>query len=169
MRAIAYALCFALIAIPAIYGLIGMLLWTLQIRVPYPSLLAFFFSFSSLVPSMLIGQISQLLPIVLGYVMTFLVLRRIWLFVVKKERTPASFVGFQKFLGIVGLWSFSLGCLALVLSIALRAGSGVPAGLLMIPATYCIPWAFFLTEVLSFRRAAASSIEGQADPQRPQR
>jgi len=93
---------------------------------------------------------------VLGYAMMFLILRRIWLFVVKKERTPASFVGFQKALGYVGFWSFSLSVLVLILSMALSAGSGVPAGLLMIPAMLCVPWAFFITEVTSFKRKAAA-------------
>lgn len=88
--------------------------------------------------------------------MMFLVLRRIWLFVVTKERTPASFVGFQKALGYVGFWSFSLSVLVFIFSMALNAGSGVPAGLLMMPAMFCVPWAFFMTEITSFQRKAAA-------------
>jgi hypothetical protein len=44
----------------------------------------------------------------------------------------------------------------LILSFALRAGSGVPGALLMIPAILCVPWAFFLTEVFSFRQPPLS-------------
>jgi len=61
----------------------------------------------------------------------------------RKERENAdSFVGFQQAIGYVGFGSVSVGVLALILSIALKAGSGVPAGFLMIPAMFCVPWAF---------------------------
>ena len=96
------------------------------------------------------------ITLVLTYAMIFLVLRRCWLFGAKKERTPASFVGFQKALGYVGFWSFLLAVVGLFLTVALRVGSGVPAGMLMIPAMFCVPWAFFITEVTSFKRKAAA-------------
>lgn len=156
MRSIAYLLCAVLVALPTLHWLVVSLLSLLKVQVPYNSLLSLLFSFGSLLPFTFAWAPPRPLTMLLGYAMMFLVLRRIWLFVVKKERTPASFVGFQKALGYVGFWSFSISVLVLILSMALSAGSGVPAGLLMMPAMFCVPWAFFITEVTSFKRKAAA-------------
>lgn len=157
MRTVAYTLCFILIGVPAVYGLLGSALALLSVSLPYPPFLSPLFSFGSLVPPMFAFAVPRPVLAVLSYGMAFLVLRRAWLFLAKKERTPASFVGFQKVLGYIALWSFSIGLLVLVLSVVLKAGSGVPAGMLMIPAIICVPWAFFLTEVLSFKRPVAAN------------
>lgn len=157
MRSIAYFLCATLVSLPTLHWLVVSFLSMLKVQVPYITLLSLLFSFGSLVPSMFAGILPRPLTVVLGYVMMFLILRRCWLFAVKKERTPVSFVGFQKALGYVGFWSFSLSVFVLLLSMALKAGSGVPAGMLMIPAMFCVPWAFFLTEVMSFKRKAAAN------------
>lgn len=117
-------------------------------KFPYISLLSTIFSFGSL-PPMFAALVPRAIGMALGFAMLLLVLRRVWLYIVKKERTPSSFVGFQKALGHVGFWSVSLGALDSILSITLKAGSGVPAGLPMIPAMFCAPWDFFLTEVIS--------------------
>ena len=106
---------------------------------------------------MFVPLIPKLVLMALGYVMLFLLLRRIWLFISKKEWVPFSFRGFPQVLGYIGAFSFALAIVVLVLSIVLRAGSGVPAGMLLIPAMFCVPWAFFLTELLSFRKAATQS------------
>ena len=156
MRNIAYALCFFLIGVPSLHGLLASLLALVQVSLPYPPFLTVLFSFGSLVPPMFAYALPRAVLIVLGYAMVFLVLRRAWLFLAKKERTPASFVGFQKILGYIAFYSFSLGLLVLVLSMLFRAGSGVPAGMLMIPAMICAPWAFFLTEVVSFKQPGAA-------------
>ena len=156
MRSTAYFLCAVLVALPTLHTLVVSLLFVLKVQVPYNTLLSLLFSFGSLLPFTFAWTPPRALTMVLGYAMMFLVLRRIWLFVVKKKRTPASFVGFQKVLGYVGFWSFSLSLLGVVLSMALSAGSGVPAGLLMIPAMVCVPWAFFITEITSFKRTAAA-------------
>lgn len=156
MRSIAYFLCTVLAALPTLHWLVVSLSSLLKVQVPYNSFLSLLFSFGSLLPFTFAWTPPRLLTMLLGYAMMFLVLRRIWLFVVKKERTPTTFVGFQKALGYVGFWSFSLSVLVLILSIALSAGSGVPAGLLLVPAMVCVPWAFFITEVASFKRKVAA-------------
>lgn len=157
MRNLAYALCFTLIGVPAVYSLLVSALALLGVSLPYPHSLSQVFSFGSLVPPMFAFGVPLPVHVVLGFAMLFLVLRRSWLFVARKERTPSSFVGFQKILGYIAFWSFSLGLLVFVLSVALEAGSGVPAAMLMLPAIVCTPWAFFITEVLSFRRPMAAS------------
>ena len=157
VRAIAYFSCAVLAALPTFHWLAVLLLSLVKVQVPYNSLLSVVLSFGSLVPPMFATLVPSAIVMALGVVMLFLVLRRIWLYVVKKERTPRSFVGFQKLLGYVGFWSVSLSVLVFILSIALKAGSGVPAGLLMVPAMFCVPWAFFLTEVTSFNWKAAAN------------
>jgi hypothetical protein len=155
MRPFAYALCAILVAIPAIYGLLASFLGLLKVSMPFPPWFTLFYSFGSLVPPMLAGLMPPWVMTVLGYGVALLVLRRIWLFVARKERTPSAFAGLPKMLGYIGFWSFSVGVAVLVLSALLKAGSGVPAGMLMIPAVICIPWAFFLTEIISFRKSGA--------------
>ena len=124
MRSIAYFFCAALVALPTFRWLIGSLLSPLKVQIPYDTFLSLLSSFGSLLPPMLIGLLPRPIILVIGYATMFLVLRRTWLFIVKKERTPASFVGFQKALGYIGFWSFSLAVLVFLLSMALKAGSG---------------------------------------------
>lgn len=138
MQRTAYWLCFFLVLLSAVIGGSGLSV----------------VSFGSLVPAMFSYAVPRLVHMVLGYVMLFLLGRRIWLFFSKKERVPSSFQGFPKVLGYIGMFSFVISAVGFALSIALRAGSGVPAALLMLPALICVPWSFFLTEVFSFRRSA---------------
>ena len=152
MRPFAYALCAILVAIPSLYSLIALLLGLLNISMPFPPWFTLFYSFGSLIPPMVNGIVPAFVKIALGYTITLLLLRRLWLFVMRQERTPATFTGFSKALGYISFWSFSIGVTVLALSALLKAGSGVPAGMLMIPAVICVPWAFFLTEIASFRK-----------------
>ncbi len=78
--------------------------------------------------------------------MLFLVIRRAWLFVARHERVPSTFIGVPKVLAQVAMWSFLAFVAILVLTMVFQAGSGVPAALTLVPATICVPWAFFLTE-----------------------
>jgi hypothetical protein len=153
VRKLSYWLCFALVAIPSAMGLAIWLLSLVGIALHAVSLVFLLSSFGSLVPRMFVPVIPSLVVIVLGYVMLFLVVRRIWLLLAKREGVPHSFVGTQRVLAYVGTSSFVLALVALLLSMMLGAGSGVPAGMLFIPAMFCVPWAFFLTEALSFRVA----------------
>jgi hypothetical protein len=100
---------------------------------------------------MFVYSVPRILLTALGYVMLLLFLRRVWLLTSGRERIPPSFAGFPKALGYVGACSFGLGVAVLALSMVLKAGSGVPGGMLLIPAIICVPWAFFITEVLSLR------------------
>lgn len=149
-----YWLCFALVFFSALLGWSAWLFYLVGRGSPFPLSSLSVFSFGSLVPPMFSSLVPRLVHMVLGYAMLFLLLRRIWLFFSKKERVPSSFQGFPKLLGYIGAFSFAISAAAFALSIALRAGSGVPAGLLMLPALICVPWSFFLTEVLSFRHSA---------------
>jgi len=151
MRTTAYYLCATLVGIPAIYGLAASLLSLAHVAVPYLLWFDPLLWFGSLVPRMFVYSVPRVLLSVLGYVMLLLFLRRLWLLASGRERVPASFAGFPKALGYVGAFSLGLGVAVLALSMVLKAGSGVPGGMLLIPAIICVPWAFFITEVLSLR------------------
>ncbi len=153
MRKFSYWLCFSLVTIPITIGFLAWLLSLFGKALPATGLLFMFSSFGSLVPQMFAHLLPRFVLIALGYGLLFLVARRVWLLVARREAVPHSYSGVPKVLGYVGTWSFMLAIAVLLLSIALRAGSGVPAGMLLIPAMFCVPWAFFLTEVLSFRHA----------------
>lgn len=159
MRSFSYWLCFTLVAIPTFFRAAAWPLSQFGISLSEPPFAPVYFYFGSLVPLMLVGFVPIPVMVVLLYVMLLFVLRRAWLSILKGEGTPRSFRGFQKGLGYVGTVFFVVGVVTLVLSIVLRAGSGVPAAMLMIPAVFCIPWAFFLTEAFSLRKDSPSPTD----------
>jgi hypothetical protein len=166
MRGFAYWTCAGVVAIsgwawllPALMGVAGI-----------GSASIFMFSqlsmFATVVPVFLAPFVPNFAKLIVLAAVQLLVMRRIWLFAVRgQRRTPESFRGLSKGLGYVGVSSFLLGLAALGLSIAIKAGSGVPAGMVFLPALFCIPWAFVLTEALSFRSPAGEpdtvSLVGQ--------
>lgn len=153
MQRTAYWLCFFLVLFSAAIGWSSWLFYLAGKGPPYFLQAASVFSFGSLVPAMFSYAVPRFVHMVLGYVMLFLLGRRIWLLFSKKQRVPSSFQGFPKALGYIGAFSFAISAVGFAISIALQAGSGVPAALLMLPALICVPWSFFLTEVFSFRRS----------------
>lgn len=52
-------------------------------------------------------------------------------------------------IGLVGLAFLIAGLILLLITFIFKAGSGVPAGMIMIPATLCVPWAIFITELVN--------------------
>jgi len=159
LRAAIYACCFALVAIPTLYGYGVWALSLANVATPYSTLLSLtVLSYGSLVPSMFVPLVPRSLLMGVGCLLLFLLLRRVWLFFSKKDRVPGSFKGLPKVLGYVGISFYVIAWVGMGLSMLLRAGSGVPAGMLMIPAMFCIPWAFFLTEVLSFFQPKAQNL-----------
>ncbi len=158
MARIAYWTCFTLVFLSASIGWCEWLLSLSGNRLPYFISTWSVLSFASLVPPLLTAFVPRQVHTVLGLVVLFLLFRRIWLFLLKGERVPSAFVGFPKVLGQIGAISFFLSAITLTLSYVLGAGVGVPpgsmlGGMLLFPAFLCVPWAFFLTELLSFRRA----------------
>jgi hypothetical protein len=148
MRKFSYWLCFALVALSSVA------IWFAR----GGGLLGVFSSFGSLVPPMFRAYLPGLVAVLFNLVLLGLVIRRAWLAVVGKEGVPAAFAGLPKGLAYVGTWSFALALALMLLSIVFRAGSGVPAGILLLPAVVCMPWAFFLTEVLTLRGVKRSEV-----------
>ena len=159
MRKFSYWLCFSLVAIPFGIGLVGWLLSKFYIALPAMGLVSLLSSFSSLIPRILAPMFPTFISVALNLVMLIFVLRRTWLLFAKNEGVPTSFEGTAKVLAYIGSWSFILALIVLIASIALHAGTGVPAGMLLLPAAFCVPWAFFLTEVLSLRAVKKTDVQ----------
>ncbi|MFO1364470.1 MAG: hypothetical protein U1F45_18775 [Burkholderiales bacterium] len=157
MRKFTYWLCFALVAFAAIYAHGVWALWNLGVRLPYTTALSLLTPFGKLTPQMLAPHVPAALIVGLNFVVLLLVFRRLWLMLAKRQGVPHSYSGVAKVLGYVGAWSFVLAAVGLLLSILIRAGSGVPAAMLAWPALFCVPWAFAIAEVMSFRPAVKSA------------
>jgi len=159
MTRFAYWVCFALVALSSVRGWSATLLYLSGVREPFfLGALSSILAFSSPVPLMLRHLVPGAIYTILSLTVLGLVLRRIWLLATKKERVPASFRGIPKALGLIGMFSFMASALMLVLTAVLGGGSGVPAGLALLPALICVPWSVFLTELLSVHRGARSAV-----------
>lgn len=156
MRAFSYWLCFSLAALATIYTHGTWALSLAGVQTPYIGPLSILRPFGTLVPVQLLPYVPRLVVVTLGLVLFALVVRRLWVLVVQREVSlPHSFGGIARALAFVGAASWVLSAAALLLSSLLQLGSGVVAGMLALPAIYCIPWAVFLTEILSLRRRRA--------------
>jgi hypothetical protein len=156
MKIAAYLVCVVLVAISNGYVWTVWLMAYLSMPLQYSTIFSLVSSFDWLIPQMLGISVPGSVALVLRGTMSILLLRRIWLAFAKRELVPPTFSGFQKVLGYIGFLSFLGSIVVFLFSLALKAGSGVPAGLLLIPAMFCIPWAFFLTEILSLKKRAVS-------------
>ena len=159
MRRFAYWTCFGLVATGSTYGALS---W-FGMQYPSSSWVRLLGLFGSIVPPMFQQVLPRFVTMVVGALVLALVVRRAWMLLAKDEGVPASFNGTVQRLGVVGTWSFVAGVSGLVLSIVLGAGSGVPAGFLLLPAIFCVPWAFFLAEVRSFKAKNAAPPRRQGD------
>ncbi|MBK9520769.1 MAG: hypothetical protein IPO13_03940 [Rhodocyclaceae bacterium] len=164
MKIFSYWLCFALVAIPHAAALLGMLLAKSGVALPWITAWTVLSWFGSLVPPMFVFLIPPLVATVLHYALLALIGRRIWLQIAKREGVPSSYTIPPKVLGYIAAWSFTIGLVVLALSMALNAGSGVPVGMILLPAILCAPWAFFLTELLSFWGTKRGTEQSVASP-----
>lgn len=139
MREKAYWICFAVVAIASGFQLVSTAFYlagkSFYLRLPVGSLDPF--GLLHLVP---------FLSTFLHYGSLVLVLRRVRLLIKGERSVPPSFNGIPRMLAYVGAASVTLSLIVLLLTIAFNGGSGVPAGLLLIPASICVPWSVFLTE-----------------------
>ncbi len=158
MRNFSYWLCFSLVAIPSGISIVGWLLSIIHVTIPSMGLLLVLSSFGSLVPQILAPIFPAFINTALALVMLLLVIRRAWLLIAKRDGVPRSFQGTAKVLAYIGTGSLILGLTVLLLSAAFRAPSGALGGMLIFPAALCVPWAFFLTEVLSLRGAKGGQV-----------
>lgn len=153
IKQISYYCCFI------VFGLANLVFFVSIAPFPFKYIPLFSFFHVYTIPGSL-AALSIKLPIGLNLLVFIFVLfyslilvaRRFWLIIKRKEYIPHSFKGMPMLISVIGGISFMLGVIALLVTILLGGGSGVPAGLVFIPSMYCIPWGFFLTEVLSLKR-----------------
>src|SRR5262245_52869218 len=152
VRNFCYWACFAAVVLACVltYGAWAMTI--AGIDLPFVTLLYLLSSFGSLVPPMFAPLLPRYLVVGLGLVMLVLVIRRAWLVLVKRHGVPDTFVGIPMVLGYIGVSAFILALAVPLLNALFRGGNGVSPALLALPALFCIPWAFFFSEVFSIWR-----------------
>jgi hypothetical protein len=111
-----------------------------------------FFSFASLVPMEYRYSLPFFVFATPAYVLMALALRRLWLLITTNEVIPHSYTEGAKLVGYLNTCLFIFATLILILSIALKVSDTVAKSMFYLLAI-SIPWNFFLTELLSFRRA----------------
>ncbi len=156
MRKLSYYTCLTIFGVTNVLTGLAWVVFLLKLPISTPPIIHTLKMFGSLIPIMFSSSLPKLVHITVLLISLYLVFRRLWLMKKHKEYIPNSFRGFPKVISIVGCISFLLGVVMIVIGIIVKAGSGVPAGLVLIPAAYCIPWGFFLTEVLIFRSSPSS-------------
>lgn len=156
MRRLSYGTCVMLVGFASLYTLVGSALALMRVQMPLAAWFTPLSYFGSLVPPMFSTFVPRPVRLALSVLLLVLAARRIWLVLSKRERTPLEFAGFRKWLGYVGFWSFAVSAITFLATGLFKLGSGVPGGLLMIPAVLCVPWTLFLTEIenVSKKRAA---------------
>lgn len=164
MRKVIYLYLVFAMALPAI--MTPILWWTMKFSPPtgdaYISNLIMLFSLTgNTIPSLLFALMP---PSILREgavaVIVALVVRRLWLYAKTRSLDPPlSFRGVLLFLGIVAFAFFTLawiGGSVTALYVYATGARGVPVGvsaIALVPTSFALPTAFFVTELFSFRRA----------------
>lgn len=129
-----YLVAFALVLVSVLFNAVSSALFWAGRPLPYIPFAAATDMLGHPVPAMLRGLLPWQARVILFYAFLLLMLRRLISF--KKQRSlsaPASMTRGPYILLVIALSSLALGILGLMLSILINAGSGVPAGMLMIP------------------------------------
>lgn len=152
MRKLFYLSNFSFVAAACLLEASMWLSHQLGFRIGYSSLLMHVSNLSSPTPDWFRRWVPSLLQQALSIALFGLVVRRLWLFLRDRAANPpSSFSGVAYALSLVPAVSLWLGLIALVLTVGLRLGSGVPAGLVLLPAMLLLPFAVFVVEVLSLK------------------
>ncbi len=150
MRTIIYFSSVFFVASSVLCGLVTEFLALYGVSFPYNSFLSDIKVFGFLAPRMASPFLPTLVLAVLESATVLLLLRRMWLLIVRKERVPSSFRGISETLGYLGICSIFL--IPLLLTI-LRGGGyffGALLVLLLFPSVFFIFGSFILTEIFSF-------------------
>ena len=114
------------------------------------------------IPTPFIVNIPWQFRAIIFLLVLFLLINRIWhFFKVKGVVVPSTFSGFSSLLGTIAFISFVSSAVLFALTIILTqagASSGVPTGLAIIPAMFCAPLSFFITELWSFKKSESINL-----------
>lgn len=142
-------------SVVALCTLIHFLSWLLLLggaRIPIGIWYTLIEPFSHPIPQLIRGYLPYFVNLVLFVGFLALILRR--LFLMARSRSfvaPSAYTRAPYVLLAISVASLVLGIAALVLSMLFRVGSGVPAGLIMVPATLLLPVGITWAELISFR------------------
>lgn len=156
----AYLIAFAVVAICVLAQVVAIVGSWLGVPVQFGALSTLLQLFASPLPAQLQFALPSAARLALIFMLAALVVRRLWSFARTRSLTPpASLSKWPRRLLRIAVASLLLMVGGLLLSIAIRAGSGVPAAFLGIPAVLLLTPVLFYVEVRSlpwFRSRNAS-------------
>ena len=157
MRKLLYYFCFLVIGAPALFHLSFMIISFFDpppLSVWYRYLILWdklSLNFISPIPPIIKQMVPKILNLIVTYIMIFSVLRRISLLRLSTN-LPISFRGFPYGLAWISFVGFVLAIIGYgIFFIAGVKGTSAPAAMLLIPTILLTPWAFLITEILSFK------------------
>lgn len=162
MRNISYRFGFGLIALCVVSQLALWPMTLLGMQLSFGPWFMVLESFGQPIPSMLRPFLPRLLLAALYWGFAALVLRRLWLFArARSMAAPVSYTRIPCWLVATALVCILLFALTLVATIALKAGSGVPAAMLLIPAGLVLSPTIAWVELLSLlpKRRVAVAVD----------
>lgn len=134
-----YLTAFALVSACVMFNAISALLFWARIPLPYTGLSFIPDTFGHPLPAMLGEMLPWQVKVALFWTFAFLIGWRLAHFVRNKAIvTPSSLTRIPQVILLISLASLAVGLLGLCLSILLKAGSGVPAAMLMLPAVFLL-------------------------------
>jgi hypothetical protein len=146
----AYLIAFAVTAISVLAQLVAITASWLGVHVRFGALSTLVQLFASPLPARLQIALPGAARLALIFLLAALVIRRLWSFARTRSLTPpASLSRWPRRLLLIAVASLLLMIGGLLLSIAIRAGSGVPAALLGLPAALLLTPVLFYVEVRS--------------------
>lgn len=161
MQRIAYFSAFGLACLTVFIVVIGVLAELLGLRGMLPGTLLWFLrGLASPLPAPLVGLLPPILLIPLNLFFAWLLVRRLRILNTQSpKQPPASCTGLPAALLVIAVLSLFLMLAGLVASVLLHAGSGVPAGMLGIPAMFLLGPTLFYIEWQDMRTAKMAASD----------
>jgi len=150
-----YVIGFGIVALSVLSGLLVTLATLVGLKWAFFPVFRLSELFSHPVPPMLRAFLPRIVSVVLYWAFVALILRRLWLFLrLRSVESPASFTRIPYVLTYISVVCVVLFAGGLLLSIVIKAGSGVPAAMLSIPAVILLAPVMAWVELrsLSFKR-----------------
>jgi hypothetical protein len=150
MRFYTYFIALAVAAVSVVANLAAMAGYWVGINLVAAPFFTVFQWFSHPLPAQLQYLLPRVISAILDWSFTALVLRRLWLLGRHRNFSPpSSFTPWPYRLILVAVASLTLMVVGLILSFAIRAGSGVPAALFGLPAVFLLTPVLFYIELRS--------------------
>ena len=161
IRKISWWLLFLFYGIPLLVNVPWMIrIIHLCVSMPnaFQNKMAFPYPLPEFLAKMMPGRFGTMLVMIflLNLLLAVFPAHRVWLMLSGREKgVPAAYNGLAQWLGMAGAFFIAAFVLGMMVTMVLRAGSGVPAAMLLIPTRYLVPLGFTLTEIKSFMQHRA--------------